>query len=171
MDVTLPPDVNSFFASIRGAAAVEPTEQILGEDGATVADQVFGERPPTEPLNTNVATIGYDDMTPLDEVSTVSVMFAMQAAGIAILLFSYFCSKKSGSMLAERIGVNLQQLCLWGSLINLIMINYLPVTVSMFIAVVGLQWDEQAPQSVTYNNIWTLILLHAWLLCPVFLLI
>ena len=41
----------------------------------------------------------------------------------------------------------------------------------MFIAVVGLQWDEQAPQSVTSNNIWTLILLHAWLLCPIFLFV
>lgn len=107
MDVTLPPDVNSFFASIRGVGAVEPTEQLIGDDAASVADQVFGERPPTEPLNTQVATIGYDDMTPLDEVSTVSVMFAMQAAGILILLLCFFCAKKSGSMLAERVGVNL----------------------------------------------------------------
>jgi len=65
-------------------------------------------------------------------------MFATEIAGIFLLLVSLFLSSKCGSALAERCGVNLQQVCLWGSLIDLIMINYLPVTTSMFISVVGL---------------------------------
>jgi len=60
---------------------------------------------------------------------------------------------------------------LWGSLIDLIMINYLPVTTSMFISVVGLQWSDDIPTSIILCNIWTLITLHAWLICPVVLLI
>jgi len=52
MGVELPPDVTAFYATIRGATSVEPTEMLLGEEGTAVLYEVFGETPPSEPLNT-----------------------------------------------------------------------------------------------------------------------
>ena len=130
-----------------------------------MADNVFGEQPETEPLNDRIATLGYEDMTPAAEIGTVSVMFAMQIGGVCILFFSYFCHKKTGSMLAERFGMNMQQFVLWGTLINLIMIYYLPVLISTFISVVGMQWETNSSAAVG-NNIWTLFMLHCWVICP-----
>jgi len=104
----LPPDVTAFYATIRGAVSVEPTEMLIGEEGTAVIYEIFGETPPSEPLNTQMANIGYDDMIPMDEISATSVMFATEIAGILLLLLSLFVSSKCGSALAERCGVNLQ---------------------------------------------------------------
>lgn len=130
-----------------------------------MADNVFGEQPETEPLNDRLAMLEYDDMTPVAEIGTVSVMFAMQIGGVFILFFSYFCHRKTGSMLAERFQMNMQQFLLWGTLINLIIINYLPILISTFISVVGMQWEDSSSAAVG-NNIWTIFMLESWLLCP-----
>jgi hypothetical protein len=130
-----------------------------------MSDNVFGEQPETEPLNDKVAQLGYDDMTPAAEIGTVSVMFAMQVGGALVMFISYFCHKKTGSMLAERFKLNMQQFVLWGTLINLIMINYLPVLISTFISVVGMQWDEDT-SAATANNVWTIFMLQSWLIAP-----
>lgn len=71
-------------------------------------------------------------------------------------------------MLAERFADNMQSFSLWGSIINLILVSYLPVCISMFISVVGLQWED-INSAVRLNNIWTIFMLNAWLLCPVVL--
>ena len=107
MGVELPPEVSTFYATIRSAVSVEPTEMLLGEEVTTVLFEVFGETPPSEPLNTHLASIGYTDMIPMDEISTTSVMFATEIFGILLILFSFFVSSKCGSALAERCGVNL----------------------------------------------------------------
>lgn len=165
MDVKLPPNINEFLASLKEAATIEPTDHLLPEGEPSMADNVFGEQPESEPLNDKVATLGYEDMTPIAELSTVSVMFAMQVGGALIMFISFFCHKKTGSMLAERFQLNMQNFVLWGTLINLIMINYLPVLVSTFISVVGMQWEVETT-AATLNNIWTIFMLHSWLLCP-----
>ena len=54
---------------------------------------------------------------------------------------------------------------LWGTLINLIMINYLPVIVSTFISIVGMQWEVDT-SAATANNVWTILMLQSWMLCP-----
>ena len=135
-----------------------------------MADNVFGEQPVTEPLNSRVATIGYEDMTPLDDTGTVSVMFAMQISAAIIMLLGYCCHRVTGSMCCKRLGINLQHFTLWGSLINLIMVCYLPVVFATFISVVGMHWDSKENESaVRANNIWTLFMLFSWLLCPLLL--
>ena len=155
---------------IKSSAAIEPQTLINSDSAPSMADNVFGEQPVTEPLNSRVATIGYDDMTPLDDLGTVSVMFAMQMSAVIIMLLGYCCSCTTGSMCCKRLGNNLQHFALWGSLINLIMVCYLPVVIATFISVVGLQWDSQEKQTaVRANNIWTLFMLFSWLLCPLLL--
>ena len=165
MDVKLPPNVNYFLASIKEVAAVEPSDKMRPDGEPSMANNVFGEQPETEPLNDRVATIGYEDMTPAAEIGTVSVMFAMQIAGALILYISLCCHKKTGSMLSERIARNLKQFILWGTLINIIMIYYLPVLISTFISLVGMQWETNTA-AATANNVWTIFMLESWLLCP-----
>ena len=62
---------------------------------------------------------------------------------------------------------------LWGTLINLILIAYLPTMISMFISTVGLQWEDTGDYSsaIMYNNLWTIFMLNTWLLCPLVLFI
>ena len=99
MNVKLPPNVNYYLASIKEVAAVEPSDKMRPDGEPSMANNVFGEQPETEPFNDRVATIGYEDMTPAAEIGTVSVMFAMQIAGALILYASLCCHKKTGSML------------------------------------------------------------------------
>ena len=133
-----------------------------------MAETVFGKVPPSEPLNDQIATIGYDNMTPLSEVGTISVLFQIQMGCLVIYMISTFCHNKIGSMLAERFADNMQSFSLWGSIINLILVAYLPICISMFISVVGLLWDD-INSDVRLNNIWTIFMLNAWLLTPAIL--
>ena len=55
-------------------------------------------------------------------------------------------------------------------MIDLILMAYMPVCVAMFISTVGMQWEEMN-SAVLLNNLWTIFMLHAWLLCPVFMFI
>jgi hypothetical protein len=171
MNVSLPANVQIFLSSMRSASSVD-TEDMTTDDGKPTADEdVYGEEPVSEPLNDNIAAIGFPSMDASPKIAKVSVMFAMQAGGILILLFSYFGHRRTGSMLADRVGLNLQKLCLWGTLINLIMLNYLPVTVALFINVVGFEWNQRADSFVIFKNTWTLFMISAWIACPLFLMI
>jgi len=118
-----------------------------------------------------MATMGYEDMTPLDDLGTVSTLFAMQLAVIVIMLIGFCCHCTTGSMCCKRFSSNLKHFALWGFLINLIVVAYLPVTTATFISIVGLQWDGADEQAVLLNNVWTIFILHAWLLCPLLLFI
>ena len=102
-DIQLPPNVNYVLASIKEVATVEPSDKLRPDGVPDMHNNVFGEQPETLPLNDGFATIGYEDMTPAAEIGTVSTMFAMQIAGATFLFLSYFCHKKSGSMLALRL--------------------------------------------------------------------
>ena len=86
------------------------------------------------------------------------------------MLLGAFCHTKIGTMLSERVQQNFESFTLWGSIIDLILIAYLPVCVAMFISTVGMQWDVMN-NSVLLNNTWTIFMLHAWLLCPIFMFI
>lgn len=165
MNVKLPPNVNYFLSTMKDATAVEPSEKLKPDEAPSISDNVFGEQPESEPLNDRLATIGYESMTPAAEVSTVSTMFGMQLGGVLIMFISHFGHKQMGSMLAERFKLNMQNFVLWGTLINLIMIYYLPVLISTFISVVGMRWETDTTAALA-NNIWTLMLLQSWLLCP-----
>ena len=45
------------------------------------------------------------------------------------------------------------------------MIYYLPVLISTFISLVGMQWEIRT-YAATANNIWTIFMLQSWLLMP-----
>ena len=49
------------------------------------------------------------------------------------------------------------------------MIYYLPVLISTFISLVGMQWETNT-SAATANNIWTIFMLQSWLLMPPLLL-
>ena len=62
---------------------------------------------------------------------------------------------------------------LWGTLINLILVAYLPTTMSMFISTIGLQWEDTGDyeNAILANNVWTIFMLNVWILCPLILFI
>ena len=138
-----------------------------------MADNVFGKQPMSEPLNERVETLGYEDMTPLDTVGTASVLFTIWACGIIIMLICYCCSCATGSMCCRRCGNNLQSVTLWGSLINLVLVFYLPVMVATFISTIGLRWKDAGDSelAVAENNFWTVFMLNFWLICPILVFI
>ena len=108
MNVKLPPNVNYFLATIKEAAVVEPSKKMRPKGKPAMASNVFGEQAETPPLNDRIATIGYESMTPIAEIGTVSVMFAMQIIGGLILYLSLFYHNKTGSGLAKIMARNLQ---------------------------------------------------------------
>ena len=103
------------------------------------------------------------------ETGTVSVLFALEIAGLIIMVLSYFCHKKMGYMLAERCGLNMQSFFLWGTIINVILMAYLPMLMATFISTVGIEWGDQISQPVLLSNLWTIFMMCAWIICPIFL--
>ena len=106
-DVKLPANLNLLIAYIKSAASIEPQSLINSDSAPTMADNVFGEQPISEPFNSRVATIGYENMTPLDDLSTVTTMFAMWIFAIIFMLLGFCCHSCSGSMCCMRLGSNL----------------------------------------------------------------
>ena len=98
---------------------------------------MFGEIPTTEPLNDRLATIGYDNMTPIAEISTVSFEFFIIVFGVISMFILFIWNKKGNSMLAGLWKDNFGDFVLWGTIINVILANYLPVLTPTFISCVG----------------------------------
>ena len=110
-------------------------------------------------------------MHPVSNLGTVSGLFLMEVAGLLIMMFSYFCHNKTGSMLASRIGVNMKSFFLWGTMINIVMMAYLPMLMATFISCVGMQWGEEVDTPMLLSNLWTIFMMCSWIAGPVFLFI
>ncbi len=74
-------------------------------------------------------------------------------------------------MLSNRTAENVQKFCLWGSMINLVMLNYLPVLTALFIGVVGMEWNDGATTSHIFKNMWLLFMVSVWIVLPVILMV
>ena len=168
MSVKTPPEMTFFVSEMQNAASIAPEELMLGEGTPTMADEVFSSLPVTEPLSDETAALGFDDMHPLAEIGTVSIMFTIQAVLIVVMFGSELCASRYGFMAADRVKGLIQGFTLWGSLIDVILLNYLPVMMTCFISLVGLQW-QVINNAVILNNVWTLFILISWLLAPVFI--
>jgi len=82
-------------------------------------------------------------MLPLDELDEAVTLFGLQVFGLLMMFLFFSCGSLFYTMVVQRCRVNLSQFMLWGSIINLILANYLPVTVGVFITMVGMRWDEE----------------------------
>ena len=141
------------------------------EKGSDDTQTVFGEVPDTEPLNDRLRQLGYTNMHPVSNLGTVSGLFLMEVIGLLIMMFSYFCHNKTGSMLASRIGINMKSFFLWGTMINIVMMAYLPMLMATFISCVGMQWGEEVDTPMLLSNLWTIFMMCSWIAGPVFLFI
>jgi len=68
MNVKMPADANLILAQIKDSASLEPSDVLSQDGGPSIAENIFGEIPFTGPLNDRLATLGYDDMSPIAEV-------------------------------------------------------------------------------------------------------
>ena len=170
MDVTMPPDANLMCAQIKDAASLEPSDVLSPNGGPSVLENMWGEVPDTGPLNDKLATIGYDTMHPISEINAVSwEFFSCVGVLVAIGGMALYGSKKE-SYLGQLISKHAGNFILWGTIINLISVNFLPVLTSTFISSVGMQWED-LDNSVVASNIWTLFMLSAWIVCPIMLVL
>ena len=85
MNVRVPPDVNRFLAAIKDAASVEPS-QTLRESGEAMAEMVFGAYPNTTALTDELAQKGYDTVTPIEEIESVSFQFALACSAFILMI-------------------------------------------------------------------------------------
>lgn len=73
-------------------------------------------------------------------------------------------------MLAKLWANNIGDFILWGTIINLVMINYLPVIMATFISSIGMQWND-INNAVLLTNLWTILMLSIWITCPVLMIL
>ena len=169
MDVKMPPDVNIFLATIKNAASVEPSYLFRSEDDPSIAEMVFGELPESEPLNDRLERMGYLSLIPIDEVESVSVEMMVAVSALIFMILLFYCKSFRRSYLAgiwqEKIG----EFVLWGTFIDIITINYLPVITATFISVIGLQWND-LNSNMLYTNLWTIFMLSCWVSFPIIML-
>ena len=137
MDFKMPPNANLMLSEMKSAASIEPSGLLNTDGSPTVLQNMFGEIPSTEPLNDRLATIGYENMTPIAEISTSSFEFFIIVFGIISMFILFIWNKKGNSMLAGLWKDNFGDFVLWGTVINVILANYLPVLVATLISCVG----------------------------------
>ena len=58
---------------------------------------------------------------------------------------------------------------LWGNMIDLVLVTYMPVTTALFIGLVGLQWEDET--NLLGQNFWNVFMLYTWLLCPLLFMV
>lgn len=78
MDFKMPPNINYFFAQVWAAVSIDTESAVLETVDDHMADGALGDNLPlSEPLNDEVATIGYDNTAPLAQIGTISVMMML----------------------------------------------------------------------------------------------
>lgn len=86
------------------AVSIDVEEAVLEEVDDKIVDGVFGDSLPfSQPLNDELATIGYEDTAPLAQVGAISVMMMCQVFFLVVMLVGAFCHSRIGSMLSERV--------------------------------------------------------------------
>lgn len=134
----MPANANLILAQIKDAASLEPSDLLSTEGTPSVAENMFGYIPSSGPLNDRLATLGYDSTSPIAEVQTISIELCIAFCGMLLALCFYASTKLRGSALAALWQKNICEFILWGTIINLILVNYLPVLVATFISFVGM---------------------------------
>ena len=117
-------------------------------------------------MNNRLALLDYESMLPLDEVGTVTVELMLFAASLIFSLLLCFCNVSLRSFFAWMWQKMVIELVLWGTIINIMTVNYLPLVTSTFICVIGMQWED-IDLSVLFINLLILFLLCIWLSFPV----
>ena len=172
MNVKIPAGTNILLSIVWEAATIEPHMLLMQTcPPVSIPEGFFGHLHETEPLNDRVVTLGYDTMTPISEVGTVSILFMILTVAFLVFAISYCIHrKKQHSFTAERMKWNFGFMVLWGSFLNLILIAYLPVMVAVFISVVGIHWEDSDGPEIGHD-IWAIVMLNAWLIAPFLLFI
>ena len=116
-------------------------------------------------MNNRLELLDYEIMK-LEEVSTVTVELMLFAASLVFSLLLCFCNVSLRSFFAWMWQKMVIELVLWGTIINIMTVNYLPLLTSTFICVIGMQWED-IDLSELFINLLILFLLCLWLSFPV----
>lgn len=172
MNVRIPAGANILLDTLWEGATMEPGS-IFGSTcpPISIPEGFFGHLHETEPFNDRFATLGYDTMTPVTKLGTTSIIFMILTIGILIFAINVCIHKRRPyNFTAERVKWNFAGFILWGALINLIIVAYLPVMIAVFISIVGVHWSDSDNPEIGHD-IWAIFMLNAWLIAPVLLFI
>ena len=172
MNVKIPAGTNILLDTIWEAATMEPGS-ILGSTCPpdSIPEGFFGHLHETEPLNDRFATLGYDTMTPVTKTGTTFIIFLILTIGLLIFFINVCIHKRRPyNFTAERYKWNFAGMVLWGSMINLIIVAYLPVLIAVFISMVGIHWADSDKPEIGHD-IWAIFMLNAWVIAPFLLFI
>ena len=172
MNVRIPAGANILLDTLWEGATMEPGS-IFGSTcpPISIPEGFFGKLHETEPLNDRFATLGYDTMTPVTKTGTTSINFMILTIGILIFAINVCIHKRRPyNFTAERVKWNFANFILWGALINLVVVAYLPVMIAVFISIVGLHWEDSDGPELGHD-IWAIFMMNAWLIAPFLLFI
>ena len=116
-------------------------------------------------MNNRLEILDYEIMK-LEEVGTVTVELMLFAASLIFSLLLCVCNVSFRSFFAWMWQKMVIELVLWGTVINIMTVNYLPLLTSTFMCVIGMQWED-IDLSELFINLLILFLLCLWLSFPV----
>ena len=116
-------------------------------------------------MNNRLELLDYEIMK-LEEVGTVTVELMLFAASLIFSLLLCVCNVSFRSFFAWMWQKMVIELVLWGTVINIMTVNYLPLLTSTFMCVIGMQWED-IDLSELFINLLILFLLCLWLSFPV----
>ena len=94
----------------------------------------------------------------------------MQVGLILLTLIGIIVHTTSHKIVADKLQMCLGNLVLWGGLINLVLLSYLPLCISMFVSLIGLRWEDLSSKDF-FNNMCVVVMLYSWVFMPAILFI
>ena len=120
-------------------------------------------------LNNRFSNFGYSSMLTLQNMGFTFFILFLQISAMILIVFGFRGRKTS--LLSSGYSI-LTDLVLFGYILNLILISYLPILIILLLGVAGIRWEgENVNGQVRFNNVVTLFLTIIHLSMPFILMI
>ena len=106
------------------------------------------------PLNTRFSNLGYTSLVTIDNFGFQFLLIAIQLVAVAFLILTFIFRKHS---IFQGLYRRTNEWILFGVIVDIILAAYLPILISLFLGVVGLDWNyDKLNGTIVFNNLMTI---------------
>ena len=120
-------------------------------------------------LNSRFSSFGFTSVITIHNLGVKFLILILEITAVFFIFIGFYWRKTSFIAYIYEI---LTDLVLFGYVLNLLLVTYLPLLIILFIGVAGLKWDgENLSKQILFNNVMTITLLLIHLLIPTVIMV
>ena len=120
-------------------------------------------------LNSRYSNFGYTSIVTIQNLGYKFVILFLQTVVIGLLVIA-FCGRRLPCV--SKLYDKLRDWILFGLILDLILITYLPILINLFVGVAGIDWlDENLNSQIVFNNVMTIALAMIHLFIPFLIMV